>query len=295
MRRFQFGPIGNGNRSWVVGVRTIVLFSIVAVASHFAGIALMDQTAHAQGCFNNPACWRNTVGWPRERTKTNTISWDMDSSSYSTEWAWKGTAPNVNFEDAANHSAFEWTKGNLTWDQRDSCSQARGTGNGVVCIGMRNWCKWLGSFGLPGLTTVFGVAKSKRRSDCDLPAGWFCRGESSIRLNGFAFWKEAGCGLGTINVSALTPKNPDPNDNGDPRLKDKCKSRALPNLSTQPNAKHVSVHEFGHGIQFYDIHQSCVPVDSVMEQYWECELLVSCPTMFTTANDDYAVKFLYGP
>lgn len=293
MTKIQLGPIGIGR--WGAVARSIVLFSIVATASHYIGIVLLKQTVHAQTCFNNPACWRNTVGFPVQRTKTNTISWDMDSSSYSTEWAWKGTAPDVNFEDAANHSAFEWARGNLTWDQRDSCSQARGTGNGVVCIGMRNWCKWLGAEGVTGLVTFVAVAKGKRRSDCDLPTGWVCRSETSIRLNGYAFWKDAGCGLGTMNVSSLTPKNPDPNDTGDPRLKDKCKSRPLPNISRRPNAKHASVHEFGHGIFFVDIHRSCVPEDSVMEQYWECELLVPCPSVFTTTNDDIAVMFLYGP
>lgn len=273
-----------------------ILFLVVFSASHIAVLVLSSNAVDAQTCFNNPACWRKQVGWPRARAKTTTISWDMDSSSFSSEWAWKDIAPNVNFENAANHSAYEWSVGYLDWDQQDSCSQARSTGNGVACIGVRNWCKWLGGYGLPGLVSIYGVAKSSRRFDCDLPSEWYCLAETSIRLNGYVWWKDSECGVGTQNLTSYTPKNPIPSDDSDPRLKPRCKSRTLPKLAKKPNVVHVTVHEFGHAVHLTDIDvDTCLPDETVMEGYHICDLVLPCPSQFTTLSDQTSVRYLYGP
>jgi hypothetical protein len=217
----------------------------------------------------------------------------MDSGSFSQEYAWNGTAPSVNFEAAGNSASYEWTIGNLTWHQYDSCSQARGGDNAVVCHGMRNWCKWMGTWGVPGLVTVLGQARSQLRAGCDLPAEWACVRETAVRLNGYAWWRDAGCGLGSVSVGS--PTNPEPDDPSDPRLKHSCQRRNLPVLATQANATHLTVHEFGHGVRLVDTGKSCVPVATVMEQSKTCEMLVPCPSRFTTTNDVASVRYLYGP
>lgn len=281
--------------TWRSGIFSICIFIPVFLGAHFFGISVAEKTVSALSCFNNQSCWQIQNGFPRIRTEHPTISWDMDSSSFSTEWGWKDVAPGVNFEDAANHASFEWTKGNLSWDQKDSCNEARFSGNGTVCVGMRNWCKWLGGNGIAGMTSRFAVARTTFQSGCDLPDLWRCADETSVRLNGYMFWKQGECGVGTINVSELALNHPDPNGTGDPRLKDKCKGRSLPVLTKRANAKHVMVHEFGHGVHLYDLGFTCLPEHSVMEGYRKCELVLPCPSQFTTASDELAVRYLYGP
>ena len=266
---------------------------VVFLAAHMAGLAYFRPASAQSPCFNNPLCSKPQIPAQRSRGKTTTTSWDMDSGSFSSEWAWIGTAPGVNFEDAVNNASFEWTRGNLTWDQRDSCSQAKGTGNTAVCVGVRNWCKWVRSLGVSDLLITHGRTRTAFQLGCDLPAGWDCIRISNIRFNGFDFWKDSECGIGTVTVGA--PINPAPGDTSDPRLRVTCQGRALPTIASKPNIRHVAVHEFGHTLRLVHSGVSCTPSQTVMEEVASCPLLLPCPIPFVTASDDIAVRFLYGP
>jgi len=278
---------------------------VCAVAITLAFVFVGSSPIYAQGtncagqmnCFNNPACRKPQNGSTPQRTINNTISWDMDSGSFQTSWAWDGVLTAPNFEGAQTHAAFEWgSNGNLVFDQRDSCAQARATGNGVICSQMNNWCKMVDREGLTALLLSPAVAIPKIRSNCgDLPAGWICRDSTKVVYGGWVAWKDhPDCGGGNIVVGL--PINPDPNANPpDPRMRGSCRNRKLPGIARVLNIKHVSVHEFGHGLSLADTGQSCLPSATVMEQYNGCELLLPCPQIFITASDRCAVRFLYGP
>ena len=86
--------------------------------------------------------------------------------------------------------------------------------------------------------------------DCDIPAGWKCVKETKVRYNGFSWWKTGECGLGTH--TAGTPRNPRPDDQGDPRWRLTCQQTKLPSLAVMVNSTHAAVHEFGHGVVLHD-------------------------------------------
>ena len=257
------------------------------------------ERLHAQqSCFNNPACWREQVGTPHIRGKTNVLSWDMDTGSFQSQWAWHHTHPLPDFEGAGNYAAFEWTMYNLSWDQRDSCAQARGTGNSVVCLGLKDWCSWQRRFGFTRLSTEHGNSKfffADSGEACGLPTGWHCLIETRVRLNGFSRFKDQ-CGGGQAVVGP--PINPIPGDTNDPRMNATCMQRPVPTLVTEPNTKQITVHEFGHGLFFDDVGHAgdCgLPLNTVMEPFDNCGLLLACPSEFHTLNDEFGVRFLYGP
>jgi len=252
-------------------------------------------------CFNNPWCHRPAVSSPPRRAKGTTISWDMDTGSFGDAWAWSNEAPGVNFESATNNASYEWTQGYLHWDQRDSAGQARATGNTVVTVGVRTWARWLGKFKVTGILRVQGYADPDWGSGCDIPAGWQCADEWSIRINGYTWWLDGNdCGIGSQSTVGLDRIHPDPDLPDCPAtpecLDKKYKNKKLPNITRRVNVRHVMVHEFGHAVGLYDQNATCVPQDTVMEWLYSCDdLLLSCPSPFHTSNDVVAVQYLYGP
>jgi hypothetical protein len=286
----------------------LVLFVVTAGLSLLVNTLVFDSSYAQFTCFNTQSCWRNQVGFPRIRARApnatlpapTTISWDMDSGSFQFNWSWTGGVwPQPNFEDASNHAAYEWTIGNLSWDQRDSCAQARATGNTVACIGLQDWCTWLRREGLVGLSNV--MARTKLAIDStgqacggNLPEGWQCIVENRIRVNGFIHWRDNMCGSGTVTVGS--PINPIPGDTNDPRFNNTCDNIQLPTFDRWAPAKQVTVHEYGHTLFFYDIPgANCLPQQTVMEPFGHCGLQVQCPSIFHTSNDYFGVRYLYGP